>query len=124
MTTWTGPDLTAIGDAAELRLSPQLANGNLRSPVTIWVVRAGDGLYIRSYMGNGAAWYRDAQASGRGRISAGGVEADVSLAEAPPAAAADVDAAYRAKYRAYDASVLDPIVAPTAQSATMRLTPR
>ena len=37
-------------------------DGTQRDPVTIWVVRTGDDLYVRSYRGTGGAWYRNARA--------------------------------------------------------------
>lgn len=35
-----------------------------------------------------------------------------------------IDAAYRAKYRRYAASIINSIVTPQARSATLKLTPR
>ena len=35
-----------------------------------------------------------------------------------------LDAAYRAKYRRFGASYVDPMVAPTAQATTIKLVPR
>jgi hypothetical protein len=36
-------------------------------------VRVGDELYVRSWRGDGGRWYRAANASGEGHVSAGGV---------------------------------------------------
>ena len=54
MTTWTSDELDKIGNAEELRLATQRPDSTLRNPVTIWVVRHGDDLYIRSYRGQAA----------------------------------------------------------------------
>ena len=74
MNTWTAHELERIGGAGELRLASRRGDGSLRPYVTMWVVRAGDGLYIRSAYGPGNPWYRRAIASGTGRIRAGGIE--------------------------------------------------
>ncbi|MFB4262491.1 DUF2255 family protein [Nonomuraea sp. GTA35] len=44
MTEWTGDELAAIGDAEELGLASRRADGTLRRPVTMWVVRVGAGI--------------------------------------------------------------------------------
>ena len=61
----------------ELQIASRRTDGTLRSFVTIWVVRSGDDIYVRSAYGTENPWYRRALASGRGRIKAGGVERDV-----------------------------------------------
>ena len=76
-TTWTADELATIGRAEELQVSSYRSDGSLRPYVTIWTVRAGDDLYIRSAYGRDNGWFRRALASGRGRIRAGGVEKDV-----------------------------------------------
>jgi hypothetical protein len=59
MTTWTSDELSKIGAADELELAPLRADGTLRDPVTIWVVRVGDDRYVRSYKGRTAAGFRE-----------------------------------------------------------------
>jgi hypothetical protein len=51
MATWTNEELDKIGAAEELEIAPVRRDGTLRNPVTIWVVRHGNGLYVRSYRG-------------------------------------------------------------------------
>lgn len=51
MTTWTNDELTKIGAAEELEIASRRRDGTLRNPVTIWVVRHGDDLYVRSVNG-------------------------------------------------------------------------
>ena len=42
MTHWNDADLAKVGAAEELDLESERADGTLRDPVTMWVVRAGD----------------------------------------------------------------------------------
>jgi len=75
MTAWTNDELGKIGSAEELRLATRRPDGTLRSPVTIWVIRHGDDLYIRSYRGpGGGSWFRQARERRDGHIRAGGVD--------------------------------------------------
>ncbi|MBV1853659.1 DUF2255 family protein [Catellatospora tritici] len=125
MAVWSAEELDVIGNAEELQISSRRRDGSLREPVTIWVVRAGDDLYIRSYRGAEGSWYRGARASRRGRIRAGGVDRDVDFdAVTDPGANDRVDAAYRGKYRGDNAQYVDPMIAPQARATTMRLLPR
>ncbi len=105
MTTWTSDELTKIGAAEELRIASLRSDGTLRNPVTIWIVRHGDDLYVRSVNGRTAAWFRGAQARHEGRIWAGGVEKDVRFEEAGELSD-ELDVAYRTKYRRYPSSVV------------------
>ena len=125
MTTWTGEELARIGATDELELAALRRDGSLRKPVTIWVVRHGDDLYVRSVNGRTAAWFRGAQARHEGRIWAGGVQKDVTFVEeADPTLNDQIDAAYRTKYRRYAANIISSINSPAARAATLRLVPR
>jgi hypothetical protein len=122
MTTWTPDELTAIAAADELQIAARRDDGQLRKPVTIWVVRHGDDLYVRSYRGAGAAWFRGAQVRHEGHVRAGGVDKDVTFAaEADPGVNQQVDAAYRAKY---GGPYVEAMVAPGARATTLKLVPR
>lgn len=124
MSQWTEEELERIGAAEELQLASVQRDGALRQPVTIWVVRVGDALYVRSYRGRDSAWYRGVQVRHEGRIEAGGVEKDVVFVEErDPAINAQVDAAYRAKYRRYPQYVA-PMLTDDARATTLRLAPR
>ena len=124
MTTWTSEELDKIGDAEELRIAALRPDGTLRNPVTIWVVRRGDELYVRSYKGAGSDWYRGTQDSHEGHVQAGGVDKDVTFVDVERGLDEPIDSAYRAKYQRFGASYVDPMVAPTAQAATLKLVPR
>ncbi len=126
MATWTTNELDKIGAAEELQLASVRKDGTLRNPVTIWVVRVGDDLYVRAYKGRTSPWFRAMQSRHEGHISAGGVEKDVALVEVEDEAALNqqVDAAYRQKYRRYAAGIVESVVTPGAGAATLRLVPR
>ncbi len=125
LTAWTSDELNKIGTAEELEIASLRRDGTLRKPVTIWVVRLGDALYIRSVNGRTAAWFRGTQVRHEGHIQAGGVDKDVTFVEeADPNINNQIDTAYRTKYRRYDASYVNPIVAPEARAATIKLIPR
>ncbi len=98
MTIWTSDELTRIGAADELEIAPRRGDGRLRKPVTIWVVRVGDDLYVRSWRGRGGSWFRAAQVRHEGRIRGGGVEKDVTFVEeTDPGINDQIDTAYRTK---------------------------
>jgi len=124
MTTWTSDELNKIGATEELQIAPLRRDGTLRNPVTIWVVRLDDDLYVRSVNGRTAAWFRGVQVRHEGRIWAGGVEKDVTFVEeADPNFNDQIDAAYRTKYRRYPQYV-DPMVVSEARATTIKLVPR
>ena len=98
-------------------------DGTLRKPVTIWVVRHGDDLYVRSVYGRGSSWFRGVQVRHEGHIQAGGVDKDVLLDETDDIND-EIDVAYRAKYQRYAESIVSTIVTPEARAATLKLVPR
>jgi hypothetical protein len=123
VTTWTAGELDSIGDAEELQITSPRSDGTLRPYVTIWVVRAGDDLYVRSARGANNPWYRRARASGTGRIRAGGLERDVTFAGAEPDVMTGIDKAYHAKYDRYGPAIVGPVVGAEAAPVTIRLLP-
>jgi hypothetical protein len=123
MSRWTDAELTKIGDAEELEIATARRDGTLRPPVTIWVVRSGDGLYVRSVNGRTGAWFRGAKERREAHIEAGGVDKDVSLVETD-AMNDEVDAAYRTKYHQYTGRILDSVMSPKARAATLKLVQR
>ncbi len=120
---WKSDELSRIVDADELQIATVRPDGTLRSPLTIWVVRSGDDLYVRSVNGRSATWFRRALDRHEARIHAGGLDKDVRLVETDDDADA-IDAAYRTKYRRYAASIIDSIVSPQTGAATLKLVPR
>ncbi|HEY3083663.1 MAG TPA: DUF2255 family protein [Chloroflexota bacterium] len=124
MSAWTTDELSKIEAADELELASRRRDGTLRNPVTVWVVRHGDDLYVRSWRGRTATWFRSVRARPEGHIRAGGVLKEVQFVDPDPGVDDALDAAYRAKYRRRGASYVDQMVSPEARSATIRLVPR
>jgi hypothetical protein len=123
MGTWTSDELNRIGGAEELEFASVRRDRTLRKPVTIWVVRHGDDLYVRSVYGRGSSWFRGVQVRHEGHIQAGGVHKEVLLDETDDMND-EIDTAYRAKYHRYAESIVGTIVSPEARAATLKLVPR
>src|SRR3954451_4556445 len=109
MPAWTPDDLERIAAPDEVQIAPVRRNGELRRPTTIWLVRAGEELYVRSAYGAGKGWHGVARTSGQARLTAGGADYDVAVEDADPAVYDAVDSAYRDKYGARYASIVDDI---------------
>lgn len=124
MTTWSEDELAKIGRETELQITSTRPDGSLRPYVTIWGVRAGDDLYIRSAHGSDNPWFLRAKSSGTGRIRAGGLERNVTFAVAAPDAHAAIDSAYHAKYDSYGPRIVGSVVGKHAEAVTIRLVPR
>ena len=123
MTAWTTSELERIERARELELASLSSNGVLRKRVTIWVVRHGDDLYVRSWRGPGSAWFRGVKDSYHGKIRAGGIEREVTFLDTDdPSINAAIDVRYRAKYG--DSGYVTPMVTEPARSTTIKLVPR
>ena len=82
MSTWTNDELKKIGAGEELEIASLRQDGTLTKPVTIWVVRDGDDIYVRSVNGRSAAWFRGTHVRREGRIETGGLDRDVMLKDA------------------------------------------
>ena len=121
MSGWTSGELQRIGHAEELRLAPRRPDGSLRPPTTMWVVQAGDDLYVRSAGGPERPWYRAASASREGRIQAAGIDAEVRFEAAAAEANQQIDAAYHAKYDGYGPRIVGHVTGPAAHAVTIRL---
>jgi hypothetical protein len=125
MTAWKSDELNKIGKAEELDIISLRKDGTLRKPVTIWVVRVGDGLYVRAYKGRSGPWFRWTQERHEGHILSGGVDKNVTFLDiSDPEVNDQVDAVYRSKYGHYGAQYVDPMVAPEAKAATIKIVPR
>ena len=120
-TTWTDDELARIGGAEELDVSSVRPDGSLRPFVTIWVVRVGDHLYVRSAYGRQNGWFRRALADPRGRVRAGGLERDVTFVEPDDTVDDAVTAAYHAKYDRYGPQIVGTVTGDEGTAATFRL---
>ena len=91
--------------------------------MTIWVVRVGEEVHVRSVNGRGSSWFRGAQTRHQARFRDGGVERDVELVETDDDRPA-VDAACETEYGRRYPTIVPSIVAPSARAATLELVPR
>jgi len=123
MTSWTPEQLRAIGAADELDIAALRPDGTLRPYTTIWVVRAGDVLYIRSYRGQDGTWYQAVQRRPEGRIRVGGAEYEAIFEYLADIDQDAIDAAYRSKYGRYASSYVQAMIGGGVRATTLRLVP-
>src|SRR4051794_19713938 len=123
MSAWSDDELRRIAETEELDIAPVRRNGELRSATPIWVVRAGDALYVRGAYGANKGWHGVARTSRRARISAGGTQRDVAIEDADQSVFDAVDAAYRFKYGSRYTSIVDSITDAEHRATTLRLVP-
>jgi hypothetical protein len=121
---WTDSDLDRIGDTQELELASLRPSGSLGRYTTMWVVRVGGDLYVRSAGGPERPWFQRALTSRIGRVRAGAVERDVTFGDASPTTHAEIDTAYHAKYDSYGPRIVNHVTGPNARAVTIRLMPR
>jgi hypothetical protein len=124
MTQWTSDQLDEFGEAEEVQVASVGRDGKLRKPVTVWVVRHGNDLYVRSVRGRAGHWFRGTQERHAGWIRAKGLQQDVDFVDGDQNIADEIDAAYRTKYRRYVGRILNSVLTPEARSSTMKLVPR
>jgi hypothetical protein len=125
MSGWTPEELARIGQTDELDLASQRRDGSLRDQVTMWVVRDGDDLYVRSIHGRAGGWFRGTQIRGQGHIRSGGVDKDVTfVVDTDPALNDRIDAGYRDKYRRYGDRIVGTVVNAASRESTIKLVPR
>jgi hypothetical protein len=101
VTTWSEHELALIGGSGELDIAVIRADGTLRRWTPIWVVRANDRVYVRTWYRRDTGWFGAALRSRRARIRVPGLEAGVVVTDVGEGAAGlreSVDAAYRSKY--------------------------
>jgi hypothetical protein len=122
MTSWSATELDRLDRAEEMSVAGRRRDGTLRTAVIVWMVRLGDDVYTRSVNGPDAAWFRGTRATRDGHVSATGVEREVTFVDVDAAEPvhADLDTAYRSKYRRYTGPV-ERITSPAARSATLKV---
>ncbi|MCU1395475.1 MAG: hypothetical protein JWM34_3903 [Ilumatobacteraceae bacterium] len=123
MAGWTRGDLDRMGASEELDLASRRDDGSLGRFVTMWVVRVGDDVYVRSAGGADRPWYRHAVARGLGAIRAGGVSRDVAFEGVDPRAHRAIDAAYQTKYDRYGPTIVGSVIGAAAHAVAIRLVP-
>ncbi|OOL33539.1 hypothetical protein GQ85_00260 [Rhodococcus rhodochrous] len=122
MNSWQPQDARAVTAPEEVQVLTRRRDGSLRRPTTIWIVRDGDRVFVRSTNGRTAGWFRGALATGAGQIIARGTAYDVAFTEADDLDLTRVDAAYRAKYGRY-ASIVDHLEEDGPRAATLEAHP-
>lgn len=121
--SWTTDELTSINKASELRIASYRPDGSLRPYIPIWHSALDGDLYVRSAHGPENGWFRRALASGTGRISAGGVEKDVTFEPAEPGIRSDLDRALHEKYDRYGPGPVAAITGSDVLETTLKVTP-
>ena len=99
---WSHSELELVDHARELQVASRRPNGSIRSFVTVWMVRVGADVYVRSGAGYGglSKWFPRARDAGTGIVR---VEDQVwpavftHLDQADPVHA-EIDGAYVRKY--------------------------
>ena len=124
---WSSDDLDLFGRTGEVEVSSVRHDGSWSRSRTVWIVRVGNELYLRSVNGPDAAWYRSTRSRHQGRIEARGKVLDVTWVDVDAAEYPDVDPAvdaeYARKYRG-STSAIAHINSREARSTTMRVDPR
>jgi hypothetical protein len=124
MSAWTDDELRRVGGAEELEIAPVRRNGELRRATPIWVVQAGDDLFVRAAYGANKGWHGVARTSHQAEIRAGGVTKRVAIEDADEGVLGQVDAAYREKYGRRYASIVESINDAEHRATTLRLVPQ
>jgi hypothetical protein len=124
--SWNAETLAALAAAKEVDITPIDADGTPRTGRTIWSIGVGDELYVRSWKGRGAVWFRDVLETGRGEVAVtgGGASQPVTVEEVDAAASvqADISATFLTKYAADGYAGAMNEQGPV--EATLRLVPR
>ena len=115
---WSEADLTRIGDSRSFHIAAVTRDGTFSKRTFIWVVRAGDDLYVRPYYGGKSRWFQAAKADPRGQVDADGVRTDVTFEVVGDVDREAIDAAYQTKYDSgADAQYVPPMIADRARQA-------
>ncbi|BBZ45525.1 DUF2255 family protein [Mycobacterium parmense] len=119
--TWTPSELERIDRTTELEIAVYREDGTPRPGTPIWVVCADGEVYVRTWYRRTTGWFGLALRTGRARVRAPGLEADVRVVDVgagPAALRAAVDDAYRQKYQGDSTSAM---VRDEAAATTLRL---
>jgi hypothetical protein len=124
-TAWSEQELAEIDAHEEAHVASLRSDGSLTSSRTIWAVRLGDEVYVRSVNGPGSAWFRATRARHEGQFSIGTVSKDVTFVDIDEtdAIGASIEAAYTGKYVTNPGHV-SLVTTDQARSATLKIVPR
>jgi hypothetical protein len=125
-TNWDPETLSALAAAVEVDVTPFAADRSPRARRTIWSIGVGNELYVRSWKGPTAVWYRDAVASHQGslEVTGGGASQLVTFEEVDAAAPIQeqISATYLNKYARFDEAAAMNEQGPL--ESTLRVIPR
>ncbi len=123
MVEWNATQLERIASTRDIEVSSLREDGALTKPVTIWCVRVGGELYVRSVHDSAGSWFEAAEQRHEGRIEADDVAVDVAFEDMPNHLDEEIDEAYKVKY-GYPSDPVDSITAEPAKETTIRVVPR
>lgn len=116
--------LDTLDDAIEIEMLTPRRDGSTSSRA-IWVVVVGGEAYVRSYRGEGGAWYRRARADGTAAVGVDGRTIEVGVEPVENAEVnRQVSEAYRDKYGKRSPRPTETMVGPEVSATTLRLTHR
>jgi len=121
--TWSPHERQCIDTARELYIAVKRADGTLRRRTPIWVVCAGNQVYVRTWYRRDTGWFGHALRSHRARVRVPGLEADVTIEDVGEGTAElgeSIDTAYRTKYGSAGSTSM---VTASAATTTLRLIP-
>jgi hypothetical protein len=121
--TWSPHELQCIDTARELYIAVKRADGTLRRWTPIWVVCAGNQVYVRTWYRRDTGWFGHALRSRRARVRVPGLEADVTIEDVGEGTAElreSIDTAYGTKYGSAGSTSM---VTASAATTTLRLIP-
>ncbi|AZS36295.1 hypothetical protein CVS47_00896 [Microbacterium lemovicicum] len=114
---WCADDLQRISDTLELPISMGRADSSASDWTPIWVVVAGEHVFVRTWHRRTTGWYGRAVARRRARVLLSADIIDVSVTPVGDHDAAAIDTAYRYKYGLGAASM----VTDESRASTLRL---
>ena len=110
----------ASADVEEVRVVVDSEGSHVRTP--IWIVTAGDTVYVRSYKATAGKWYRHVRALPSFVLEIAGQDVPVTAEPVTDSAVLDaVDRAYLSKYP--DAAETPAMVTPDVRETTLRVRP-
>lgn len=123
MSTWTIEQLNTIATTDDFHIAPYRADSVTPGTLTwIWSVIVDGAVYVRAYNGTASRWYQSALDQKAGRITAGGIDAEVTFTPVAGELDESIDAAYSEKYAG--SPYLPPMVSDRTRAATVRVDPR
>jgi hypothetical protein len=123
MSGWTAEELTRARRADELRIASRRADGSLRRYVTIWVVRLGDELYVRSAYGYDNPWFQRGFVRVRDGSRPTASSATSRSRSRSPTLRPGSRRPTTPKYDRYGPAIVGTVTSTEAERATLRLVP-